>query len=183
MLSVDEKTSVQPRTRLAPTLPAQPGRPVQIEHEYKRKGAVNVFAAFDTRTGRVYEREYQRKRQREFIDFLEFLDRSIPESVTMIHVLCDNVSTHHGKEVRNWLEGHPRFRFHFTPVHRSWMNQVEQWFGILQRTLLKASNFADIHDLKDKIQKFAAQWNEVAMQVRIQDRTSLLRTEPGRPRV
>ena len=162
VLSVEEKTSIQPRTRLAPTRPAQPGQPVQVEHEYQRKGAINLFAAFDTRTGRVYEKEYERKRQGEFIDFLEFLERAIPSSVTAIHLVCDNVSTHHGKEVRAWLETHPRLQFHFTPVHCSWMNQVEQWFSILQRKLLKAPNFADLSDLKEKIRTFTAQWNDVA---------------------
>jgi hypothetical protein len=54
-LSVDEKTSLQPRPRLAPTRPAQPGnRPNQVEHQYKREEALNLFAAFDTRSGHVY---------------------------------------------------------------------------------------------------------------------------------
>ena len=52
VLCVDEKTSLQPRTRKAPTRPALPGQPVRVEHEYERKGALNLFAAFDTRTGR-----------------------------------------------------------------------------------------------------------------------------------
>jgi hypothetical protein len=54
VLCVDEKTSLQPRTRLSPTRPAQPGLPVRVEHEYQRKGALNLFAAFDTRSGKVY---------------------------------------------------------------------------------------------------------------------------------
>jgi hypothetical protein len=62
VLSVDEKTSIQPRTRLAPTRPAQPDRPVQVEHAYKRGGAVNLFAAFNTRTGKVFGKTYGRKR-------------------------------------------------------------------------------------------------------------------------
>src|SRR5215207_10132722 len=71
VLCVDEKTSLQPRTRLSPTLPAQPRRPVRVEHEYRRKGALNLFAAFDTRTGKVYAHTAERKRQAEFIEFLE----------------------------------------------------------------------------------------------------------------
>ena len=99
VLSVDEKTSIQPRPRSSPTRPAQPGRPAEVEHEYRRAGALNLFAAFDTRTGRAYGKTYPRKRMVEFIDFLEFLDRTIPSSITLIHVLCcDNVSTHHGRK-------------------------------------------------------------------------------------
>jgi hypothetical protein len=63
VLCVDEKTSLQPRTRKAPTLAAQPGRPVRVEHEYTRKGALNLFAGFDTRTGKVYATTAERKRQ------------------------------------------------------------------------------------------------------------------------
>lgn len=162
VLCVDEKTSIQPRTRLAATKPARPGRRVQVEHEYKRCGALNLFAGFDVRSGTVYGKTYARKRQKEFIDFLEHVDRSVPSAVTAIHVVCDNVSTHHGKEVRAWLPLHPRFRFHFTPVHCSWMNQVEQWFGILQAKRLRAANFADVTDLAGRIELFIAQWNETA---------------------
>ncbi len=162
VLSVDEKTSIQPRTRLAPTRPAQTGRVVQVEHEYERCGAVNLFAALDTRTGKVYGKTYGRKRMVEFIDFLRNLDRWVPASVTTIHIVCDNVSTHHGSKVRAWLENHPRFQFHFTPVHCSWMNQVEQWFGILQRKRLRIPNFENLKDLAAKINQFITQWNEVA---------------------
>ena len=75
VLCVDEKTSLQPRPRKSPTLAAQPDRPVRVEHEYGRKGALNLFAAFDTRSGKVYGRTAERKRQAEFIAFLEQLER------------------------------------------------------------------------------------------------------------
>jgi DDE superfamily endonuclease len=127
VLSVDEKTSLQPQPRQAPTLPAQPQNiPNRHEQEYKRAGALNLFAAFDTRSGQVYGHCYERKRQQEFIAFLEALDREIAAYIRTIHLVCDNVSTHHGKEVTRWLAKHPRFVVHFTPVHCSWMNQVEQ---------------------------------------------------------
>jgi len=166
VLSVDEKSSLQPRTRKAPTRPAVPSRPVQVEHEYERKGALNLFAALDTRSGITYGRTYPRKRQAEFIDFLEHLDATIPARVRRIHVICDNVSVHHGKAVRAWLAKHPRFVFHFTPVHCSWMNQVEQWFSILQRKRLVLSNFDSLEDLATKIEEFIRMWNEVAVPFR-----------------
>ena len=77
VLCVDEKTSLQPRTRKAPTLAAQPGQPVRVEHEYTRQGALNLFAGFDTRTGQVYATTAERKRQVELIAFLEHVDREI----------------------------------------------------------------------------------------------------------
>lgn len=126
VLCLDEKTSLQPRTRKSPTLPAQPGKPVRVEHEYERKGALNLFAAFDTRSGTVYGHTAERKRQKEFIEFLEQLDRDIPAEITVIHVVLDNLRMHKGKQVPAWLAKHPRFVFHHPPVHCSWMNQVEQ---------------------------------------------------------
>ena len=162
VLCLDEMTSIQPRHRLAPTRPAQPGRPVQLEHEYLRGGALQLFAAFDTRSGEVYAGQFRRKRQVECIRFLEHLDRLIPAAVTTIHLICDNVSVHHGKAVQTWLRAHPRFRFHFLPVHCSWMNQVEQWFSILRRKRLRTANFADLADLAAKIATFIDQWNETA---------------------
>src|SRR3954469_25407858 len=81
VLCVDEKTSLQPRPRRSPTLGASPPRPVRVEHEYGRCGALNLFAAFDTRTGKVYGMTAERKRQAEFIAFLEQLDREIPATV------------------------------------------------------------------------------------------------------
>jgi hypothetical protein len=103
VLCVDEKTSLQPRTRKAPTRPAQPGQPVRVEHEYERKGALNLFAGFDTGTGKVYGMTAERKRQVEFIAFLEMLDRDIDARVTVIHVVLDNLRMHKGKQVQAWL--------------------------------------------------------------------------------
>ena len=124
MLSLDEKTSLQPRTRTHPTRPAQPGLvPVNVEHEYERQGALQLFAAFDTRTGEVTGILRRRKRQAEFIELLEKLERETPQAITLIHLVCDNLSVHKGKLVLAWLKGHPRFQRHFTPVHCSWMNQ------------------------------------------------------------
>ena len=162
VLCVDEKTSLQPRTRRAPTLPAQAGLPVRVEHEYERKGALNLFAAFDTRTGKVYGQCHERKRQSEFIQFLEYLDREVPAHITLIHLVLDNLRVHKGKKVLAWLAKHPRFKFHFTPVHCSWMNQVEQWFGILQRKRLAIADFDSKNDLRDKVLQFIRLWNSYA---------------------
>jgi hypothetical protein len=162
VLSLDEMTSLQPRPRRVATRPAQPGRPIQVEHEYTRAGATHLFAAFDTRSGQVYGVTTRRKRQGEYLALLEHLDQTVPMTITTIHLLADNVSVHHGKLVRQWLATHPRFVAHFTPVHCSWMNPVEQWFGILRRKRLRAPNFADLATLQRAILQFIAEWNEIA---------------------
>lgn len=162
VLSVDEMTSLQPRPRIVPTRPAQPGRAVQLEHAYQRKGAAHLFAAFDIQSGQVFGRCCRRKRQVEFISLLEHLDQQIAPSITTMHLIGDNVSVHRGKLVQAWLTTHPRFVLHFTPVHCSWINQIEQWFSILRRKRLRAPNFADVPALIGKIAQFIAEWNETA---------------------
>src|SRR3954449_1042340 len=162
VLCVDEKTSLQPRPRKSPTMAAQPRRPVRVEHEYGRCGALNLFAAFDTRSGKVYGMTADRKRQEEFLAFLEMLDGAFGPEITAIHVVLDNLRMHKGKKVQAWLAKHPRFVFHHPPVHCSWMNQVEQWFSILQRKRLRIADFADKAALAERLQAFIAEWNQVA---------------------
>jgi transposase len=162
VLCVDEMTSLQPRPRKAATLATKPDRPTRVEHEYGRCGALNLFAAFDTRTGKVYGQTAGRKRQAEFIAFLEEVDREIPASITTIHLVLDNLRMHKGKQVQAWLAKHPRFVFHHPPVHCSWMNQVEQWFGLLKRKRLRIADFADKDQLAERLMTFIREWNENA---------------------
>lgn len=72
-------------------------------HEYERKGAVNLLAAINTRTGKVLGLCRRRKRQRELIELLEEIERTTPSTITVIHIVCDNVRVHKGKEVQAWL--------------------------------------------------------------------------------
>jgi transposase len=159
---VDERTSLQPRPRKAATLASKPDRPTRVEHESGRRGALNRCAAFDTRTGRVSGQTAGRKRQAEFIAFLEQWDREIPKSITIIHIVLDNLRMHQGKEVQAWLAQHPRFVVHHPPVPCSWMNQVEQWFGILKRKRLRIADFADTGQLAERLMAFIRQGNEDA---------------------
>lgn len=162
VLCLDEKTSIQPRPRPTATKPPRPDEAAKLEATYKRCGALNLLAAFDTRSGEVIGICRRRKRQVEFIELLEEIDRQTPSHITLIHLICDNVSTHKGKLARAWLDKHPRFRMHFTPVHCSWINQVEQWFSIIQRKRLTAPNFPDVNVLEQRLLAFIEEWNQAA---------------------
>ncbi len=116
VVCADEKTNLQPRPRLAPTLPTRPGQPTRLEHGDIRAGALHLFAAFATRTGKVYARTEVRKRQQEFIALLTQLDREIPPSIRRISLVLDNASVHKGKQVRARLQAHPRFVCWFLEV-------------------------------------------------------------------
>jgi transposase len=162
VLCGDEMTGLQPRPRKAKTVPTAKDRPTRVEHEYGRCGALNLFAAFDTRTGKVYGTTAPRKRQSEFIAFLQLLDGEIPDSVTTVHLVLDNLRMHKGKQVQAWLAKHPRFVSHHPPVHCSWMNQVEQWLGILRRKRLRIADFASKEALAERLMAFIREWNEIA---------------------
>ncbi len=162
VLCADEMTSLQPRPRKSKTLATAQDRPTRVEHEYSRGGVLNLFAAFDTRTGKVYGMTAARKRQSEFIAFLEQLDREFPQSVTTIHVVLDNLRMHKGKQGQAWLAKHPRFVFHHPPVHCSWMNQVEQWFSIARRKRLRIADFPSKEHLAERLMAFISEWNEIA---------------------
>jgi hypothetical protein len=162
VICTDEITSLQPRPRKSPTLPALPDWPVRVEHEYQRCGALNLLTAFDTRSGQVFGVTAERKRQVEFLELLQLLDVQIPAEVSVIYLVLDNVPMHTGKKVQDWLALHPRFVLVHPPVHGSWMNQVEQWFSILRRKRLKVVDFADKTDLAAKLLAFIQDWNERA---------------------
>ncbi len=99
-LSMDENTSLQPWPRLSPTLPARPHhRPTDVEPEDTRAGALNLLAAFDTRSGMVYGPCSDRKRQRECWAFLEAVDGEVDEPIRTIHLVGDHVSMPQGQEV------------------------------------------------------------------------------------
>jgi len=159
---VDENTSLQPRTRTAPTLAAPSGQPVRVEHEDTRTGALNLFAGFATRTGTVYATTAERKRQGACLAFLEHVDREIVPTITTMHVIRDHLRMHKGKQVQAWLAKHPRFVCHFPPVHCSWRNQVEQWFSIVQRKRLQIADCADKQHRAERLLAFVAAWNEHA---------------------
>jgi hypothetical protein len=123
---------------------------------------LNLFAAFDSLTGKVYGLTAPRKRQVVFIASLERLDEEIPEPVTTIHLVLGNLPMHKGKQVRAWLAKHPRFVSHHQPVHWSWMNQVEQRFNIAPRKRLRIADFASKEELAERRTAFIREWNEIA---------------------
>lgn len=135
VLSVDEKTQVQALNRTQPLLPVSFGKSEKRTHDYVRHGAVNLFGALNTKTGKVTGACYARHRA---VEFIKFMDQVVSEyEGSDLHVILDNFSTHKGEEVGDWLKKHPNVKFHHTPVGSSWMNQIEIWFGILTRQAIR----------------------------------------------
>jgi len=124
VLSVDEKSQIQALDRTQPGLPMKKGRAGTMTHDYKRHGTTTLFAALDVLEGKVIGRCMQRHRHQEFIRFLNAIDAQVPAKKS-VHVILDNYAAHKHPKVRQWLDRHPRFTFHFTPTSCSWLNAVE----------------------------------------------------------
>lgn len=161
VLSVDEKTAVPARSPKYPTTPAQPGQPARREFEYRRHGTASFIAALDVATGEIVATDVDRNTALNFIAFLEDLDRNIDPALT-VHLVIDNGSSHVAKTTRAWFVDHPRFVPHYTPVHASWLNQVEMFFSILTRRLLKRGEFGSRDELVERVMDFIRTRNHTA---------------------
>ncbi len=175
VLCVDEKPSIQALERAQGWLKLPDGRALSgFSHEYKRNGTTALFAALDTVTGLVKAGHYQRRRRREFLDFMNELIADCDDD-TQIHVVLDNLNTHKPKDDR-WLRRHPNVHLHFTPTHASWLNQVEIWFSILSRSALKGASFESPRQVRQAIDRFIAAYNENAAPFEWTKRTVTPRT-------
>jgi len=160
VLAVDEKPSIQALERAQGYLRLPNGKALNgFSHCYTRHGTTTLFAALEVTTGLVKTAHYQRRRRREFLDFMnEILDAHAGRE---IHVVLDNLSTHKPKEDR-WLKRHPNVHFHFIPTYSSWLNQVECWFSILSRQALRGASFTSPRQLRQAIDDFVAVYNQNA---------------------
>ncbi len=150
ILSADEKTSIQARIRCHPALPIAPGRPARIENEYERGGALQYLAAWDVRRGHVIGR----CEPTTGIDpFGRLVDQVLSQepylSAERIFWIVDNGSSHRGETAKQRLhQVDPRIILVHTPVHASWLNQVEIYFSIIQRKVLTPNEFPDLEAVR-----------------------------------
>jgi transposase len=150
---VDEKTAIQALDRLDPVLPLSPGRAERHGFEYYRHGTLSLYAALDVKTGKVAGKTAKRHTSAEFIEFLGQVVENA-RWAQEIHIILDNLSAHKTKAVAEFLQNHPKVRFHFTPTYSSWLNQVEIWFAKIERDVLARGVFTSVADLARKIRKY-----------------------------
>jgi transposase len=159
--SVDEKTGMQAKSRVNPTRPAVPGVAVRREFEYRRHGTAVLFAGLNVHDGDVAGWVTDSTRTENFIAFLDDLDRQTPTGM-QLHCIVDNLSAHFTAKVEEFLDDRPHIFLHNTPTHASWLNQVELFFSILQRRLLRYGEFDSVDDLADRIIAFINDYNRRA---------------------
>jgi transposase len=161
VLCVDEKPNIQALERAQGWLKLPNGKALTgFSHEYERHGTTTLFAALEVATGQVKAGHYNRKRRREFLDFMNELISGYAQD-TEIHIVLDNLSTHKPKHDL-WLKRHPNVHFHFTPTHASWLNMVEIWFGILWRHALRGASFTSPRQVRQAIDRFIDAYSEHA---------------------
>ena len=162
VLSVDEKTGIQALSRARELQPATPGRAGRLEFEYRRHGTRCLFACFNVGTGRVVGRITSSHKRPDFFAFMDVIAHQYRQP--RVHVILDNLNTHKdtsmGAFLSDWNRRHgKRFVFHFTPTHGSWLNQVELWFAIITRRVLRHGDFRSVAELSAALEQFIARWN------------------------
>ena len=158
VFAVDEKSQIQALDRTAPLLPLRPGLPARQTHDYHRHGTTTLYAALSLLDGTVIGECLPRHRGREFIRFLQRLDRETPPEVDL-HLIVDNASTHKSPPVQRWLRRHPRFHLHFTPTSSSWLNLVERWFREITQRRIRRGTFTSVRALITAIEEYLAEYN------------------------
>ena len=119
-----------------------------------------MFAAFNILNGKVIGTCQERHRSREFIRFLNHLEKQFAED-QQVHLIMDNYCTHKSAQVQRWLKPkkRQRFHFHFTPTSSSWLNQVERFFALITGRMIRRGTFHSADELEQAIYKWLAHWN------------------------
>ena len=160
VISVDEKPSIQALSRKTGYIRTENGQIVRgIKSTYRRNGTLNLFAALEIATGKVFGKTSKYKKRPDFQEFLDDLLNGQTDSEGIeYHIILDNYCTH--KKNDEWLSKHPNVFFHYTPTSASWLNMVEIWFNILTRKVLRGASNDSTDILAQNIRKYIAAYNE-----------------------
>ena len=164
ILSFDAKPSIQARGRIHQTLPAAPGRPARVEHEYARHGALALLAGLDVHAGTVFASTPATTGIAPFMDLIgQVMARPEYKNAPRVFVIVDNGSDHRGQAaIRRLRTAHPNAIMIHTPVHASWVNQIEIFFSIIQKKVVSPNDFASLEDLSRTLLAFVERYNQTA---------------------
>jgi hypothetical protein len=164
VISADEKTSIQARRRKHPTLPPSPNRPTKVEHEYFREGAWTYLAACDVHRARVFGRcEVENGIAPVERLVSEVMNQEPYKSARRVFWIMDNCSAHRSqKAVDRFRAKWPNVILIHTPVHASWLNQIEIYFSIVQRKVLTPNDFSSLTELAQRLLAFQSHYERTA---------------------
>jgi transposase len=164
ILSSGAKPQINARRRRHPTLPAAPGRPVRYEHEYKRQGSLALLAGLDVHTGQVFASTPLTTGITPFMDLAgQVMARPEYKDAPRVFAIVDNGSDHRGQAAIDRLaRAHPNAIMIHTPVHASWLNQIEIFFSVIQKKVVTPNDFASLEELSATLLAFTGRYNQTA---------------------
>jgi hypothetical protein len=164
VVCADEKTSIQARCRCHPSLPPAAARAMRVEHEYERGGALAYFAAWDVHRAKLFGRCEPTTGIAPFKRLVAQVMTAQPyASARRVFWLVDNGSSHRGAaSARRLAADWPRAQLVHTPVHSSWLNQVEIYLSIVQRKVLTPNDFADLAAVEQRLLAFERRYEQSA---------------------
>ena len=182
VISADEKTSIQARCRCHPTLAPGQARAMRVNHTYGRGGALAYLAAYDVHQATVSGRCEQRTGIQPFMALVAQVMTQEPyASAKRVFWIVDNGSSHRGRKAADRLTtAFPDAVMIHTPIHASWLNQVEIYFSVVQREVLTPNDFTDLQQVTDRLGVFEDRYNATAQPFQWKFTTSDLDDPPAR---
>ena len=164
VISTDEKTSIQARLRIHPSLPTAPGASMRVEHEYARGGAWAYLAAMDVHRAKVFGRC---EATTGIVPFERLVDQVMSQppysTARRVFWVMDNGSSHRGEaSIRRLTQAHPTLVPVHGPVHASWLNQIEIYFSIVQRKVLTPNDFPSLAAVAERLFNFERYYESIA---------------------
>jgi transposase len=158
VVSIDVKSGIQALDRTQPLLPVAFGKTEKRTHDYVRAGTIDLYAAIDVRTGKVFTSLSPTHATPDFLRLMKKVVAAYPG--TKVHVVLDNASVHSSGDTEEWLaKQNGNVVFHFTPKSASWMNIIEIWNGIITRKVIRRGTHSSVKVLIKDIESFVANWN------------------------
>lgn len=157
VLCVDEKTQMQALDRTQEELPLRPGNPRRQTATYVRHGTTSFIAALAVHNGEITGQPIERNNSATFLRFLKKLDRKYTN--VHLHIIVDNLQVHKTAEVKAWLRRKRKITLHFTPTYSSWLNQIEIWFNLLTRDVIKGAVWKSKQQMIEQIIAYIKTYN------------------------
>jgi putative transposase len=157
VLCVDEKTQMQALDRTQPELPLKAGLPKRQTSTYKRNGTVALIAALAVHSGEITGQTIDSNNAENFLKFLKKIDRTYRNK--KLHIIVDNLSIHKNKIVKEWLSKKRKIQLHYTPTYASWLNQIEIWFNILAKDVIKGGIWKSSKQMAEQIMEYIKTYN------------------------
>ena len=164
VISADEKTQIPIRTRCHPITPPAPGRPLRVEHEYRRHGVCVYIAAWDVHRARLFGEVLEKISIVAFDALVAHVMSQEPyRSARRVFWIVDGGTIHRGQRAVDRLQGQfNNLTLVHLPKHASWLNQIEIYFSILQRKALTPADFSSQNDVAARILGFQEHYQQIA---------------------